>query len=93
MLRSSIRHFTATFAASSSNRISLEQRQRFLQLFFPNGIAFDGNGFVRTAVTAPAFSYLRPIEVGNEGLVDQTSASWNRVAAWLRRVEAIHTAP
>ena len=51
---------------------SLEQRQRFQQLFFPDGIAFDGNGFVRTALTAPAFSYLRPIEGGNEGLVDQT---------------------
>ena len=28
--------------------------------------------FVGTAVTAPAFSYLRPIEGGNERLVDQT---------------------
>ena len=43
---------------------SLEQRQRFQQLFFPEGIAFDGNGFVRTAVTAPAFSYLQPIGRG-----------------------------
>jgi len=51
---------------------SLEQRQRFQQLFFPNGIAFDGNGFVRTAATALAFSCLRPIEAENEGLVAQT---------------------
>ena len=51
---------------------TLDQRQRFQQLFFPEGIAFGGNQFVRTAVTAPAFSYLRPIETGNEGLVDQT---------------------
>ena len=51
---------------------SLNQRQRFQQLFFPEGIAFDGNGFVRTAVTAPAFSYLRPIGGANEGVVDQT---------------------
>ena len=29
-------------------------------------------GFVRTAVIAPAFSYLRPIEAVNEGLVDLT---------------------
>jgi hypothetical protein len=35
---------------------SLEQRQRFQQLFFPDGIAFDGIRFVRTGVTAPAFS-------------------------------------
>ena len=48
---------------------SLEQRQRFQQLFFPDGIAFDGNGFVRTALTAPAFSYLRPIRGANEGVV------------------------
>ena len=51
---------------------SLEQRQRFQQLFFPDGIAFDGNGFVRTALTAPAFSYLRPIRGANESVVDQT---------------------
>jgi hypothetical protein len=51
---------------------SLEQRQRFQQLFFPEGIAFDGNGFVGTGVTAPAFSYLRTIEERNERMVDQT---------------------
>ena len=51
---------------------SLNQRQRFQQLFFPDGIAFDGNRFIGAAVTAPAFSYLREIRTGNEGLVDQT---------------------
>jgi len=29
---------------------SLDQRQRFQQLFFSDGIAFDGNGFVGTRV-------------------------------------------
>ena len=51
---------------------SLEQRQRFQQLFFPDGIAFDGKGFVGTRVTAPVFSYLRTIEDGNERMVDLT---------------------
>ena len=53
---------------------SLEQRQRFQQLFFPKRIAFDGKRCVRTGVTALAFSYscLREIETENEGLVDQT---------------------
>jgi hypothetical protein len=51
---------------------SLNQRQRFQQLFFPDGIAFDGNRFIGTGVTAPAFSYLREIRTGNEGLVDLT---------------------
>jgi hypothetical protein len=43
---------------------SLDQRQRFQQLFFPDGIAFDGNRFLRTGVTAPAFSYLWEIQTG-----------------------------
>ena len=51
---------------------SLEQRQRFQQLFFPDGIAFDGNGFVGTGVTAPAFSYLRGIKTRDERMVDLT---------------------
>lgn len=49
-----------------------EPRQRFQQLFFPDGVAFEGNGSVRTAVTAPDFNYLRGTEAGKEGLVDQT---------------------
>ena len=39
---------------------SLDQKQRLQSLFFPEGIAFDGIRFNRTAVTAPVFSYLRP---------------------------------
>ena len=37
------------------------------QLFFPEGIAFDGRDFVRTA--ALAFSHLQPVAVGNKGVV------------------------
>ena len=51
---------------------SLDQRQRLQQLFFPEGVPFDGKRFSRTAVNAAAFSYLRPIQQGNENLVDQT---------------------
>ena len=51
---------------------SLDERQRFQQLFFPDGIAFDGNRFVGTGATAPAFSQLREIRTENEGLVDLT---------------------
>jgi hypothetical protein len=68
---------------------SLEQRQRFQQLFFPDGIAFGGNGFVRTAVTAPAVSYLRTLDDGNERMVDLTGASWNRVLLWMRQLETL----
>ena len=51
---------------------SLDQRQRFQQLFFPDGLAFGGNGFVGTAVTAAAFSDLPGFGAGKEGLVDLT---------------------
>jgi hypothetical protein len=71
---------------------SLDQRQRFQQLFFPYGLAFDGNGFVGTRASAPAFSCLRTIEEGNERMVDQNSESWNRVTRWLRQVEELQRA-
>jgi hypothetical protein len=48
--------------------------------------------FVRTGATAPAFGYLRRSETGNEGLVDQTSASWNRFISWLRNIESLRNA-
>jgi hypothetical protein len=41
----------------------------------------------RTGGTAPAFSYLREIETGNEKLVAQIFPRWNRVADWLREAE------
>jgi hypothetical protein len=71
---------------------SLDQRQRLQQLFFADGIAFDGNRFVRTGVTAPAFSYLRETQTRNEGLVDQAGDRWNQIAAWLRRLREFRSA-
>ena len=49
----------------------LDQRERFQQLFFPEGIAFDGSAFVGTAATARAFNYLPGLGTGNERVVDQ----------------------
>jgi hypothetical protein len=37
---------------------SLDQRQRFQQLFFPDGIAFDGKGFVGTRVNGTGLQLL-----------------------------------
>jgi hypothetical protein len=51
---------------------SLDQRQRLQQLFFPEGVPFDGERFSRTAVNAAVFSYLRPIQKGDESSVDLT---------------------
>jgi hypothetical protein len=68
---------------------SLDQRQRLQKLFFPQGVAFDGNGFVGTAITAPAFSYLQPVADGKERMVDQIFASSNPLVSWLRRIERL----
>ena len=50
---------------------SLDYKQRLQQLFFPEGIAFDGNRFNRTAATAPLFNYLAPSEGADEKMVSQ----------------------
>ena len=50
---------------------SLNQKQRLQQLFLPEGIAFDGNRFNRTAATAPFFKYLAPGESAEESLVSR----------------------
>ena len=54
------------------------------QLFFPEGVAFDGNRFNRTAARAPLFNYLAPFESADEKVVTLTFASWNQIAAGLR---------
>jgi hypothetical protein len=48
---------------------SLDYKQRLEQLFFPEGVAFDGNRFNRTAVTAPLFNYLASGESADERVV------------------------
>ena len=50
---------------------SLDYKQRLQQLFFPEGIAFDGNRFNRTAATAPLFNYLAPSESADERVVSR----------------------
>jgi hypothetical protein len=51
---------------------SLDYKQRLQQLFFPEGIAFDGNRFNRTAATAPVFNYLAPSASADERVVSLT---------------------
>jgi hypothetical protein len=70
----------------------LEPDRRLAALVFPDGIAFDGNRFVGTGATAPAFSYLREIETGNEGLVAQICPRWNRLQHWFELAEEFRSA-
>ena len=50
---------------------SLDYKQRLQALFFPEGIAFDGIRFNRTAATAPLFNYLAPSESADEKMVSR----------------------
>jgi hypothetical protein len=50
---------------------SLDYQQRLQQLFFPEGIAYDGDRFNRTAATAPLFNYLAPSESADERVVSR----------------------
>jgi hypothetical protein len=51
---------------------SLDYKQRLQQVFFPERIAFDGNRFNRTVVTAPLFKNLAPSERADEKMVSLT---------------------
>jgi hypothetical protein len=71
---------------------SLDYKQRLQQLFFPEGIAFDGNRFNRTAATAPLFNYLAPSESADEKMVSRILASWNQLDVWLRNIDGLRRA-
>ena len=67
--------FAERVLPSASNlwvQASLNQKQRLQQLFFSNGVGFDGKRLVRTGVTLPVFNYLEPAEGSKKDLVDQT---------------------
>jgi len=68
---------------------SLQQRQRLQQLFFSEGISFDGKECVRTAVTAPAFNWLQPTEPSTTRMVDLSWRDSNQIVQWLRRIDGL----
>ena len=51
---------------------SLNQKQRLQQLFFPEGVRFDGKRIVGTGLTLPVFNYLSPVSESKKEVVDQT---------------------
>ena len=51
---------------------SLNQKQRLQQLFFPEGVRFDGKRLVGTGLTLPVFNYLAPAGDSEVRMVDQT---------------------
>ena len=56
--------FAERVLPSASNlwvQSSLAQKQRLHQVFFPEGIRFDGKRLVGTGTTQPVFNYLNPV--------------------------------
>jgi len=67
--------FAERVLPSASNlwvQSSLAQKQRLQQVFFPDGVRFDGKRLVGTGTTLPVFNYLNPISDEKKELVDQT---------------------
>jgi hypothetical protein len=67
--------FAERVLPSASNlwvQSSLAQKQRLQQVFFPEGVRFDGKTLVGTGTTLPVFNYLNPISDEKKELVDQT---------------------
>jgi site-specific DNA recombinase len=67
--------FAERVLPSASNlwvQSSLAQKQRLQQVFFPEGVRFDGKRLVGTGTTLPVFNYLNPISDEKKELVDQT---------------------
>jgi len=64
--------FAERVLPSASNlwvQSSLAQKQRLQQVFFPDGVRFDGKGLVGTGATLPVFNYLKPIPNEKKELV------------------------
>ena len=90
-----ILRFAERILPSASNlwvQSTLAQKQRLQQVFFPDGVRFDGKRLVGTGATLPVFNYLGSVSSEKKDLVGQNSASWNPMISWLRNVEALRTA-
>jgi len=68
---------------------SLNQKQRLQQLFFGDGVAFDGKQFVRTAVTANAFKYSTAVGSSQNEVASLTVPSWNQIAEFLSAMQGL----
>src|SRR5262249_25391880 len=82
--------FAERVLPSASNlwvRSSLDQKQRLQQVFFPDGIRFDGKRLIGTGTPLPVLNYLGPVSEETKDLVDQNSASWNQLTIWLRHLD------
>ena len=87
--------FAERILPSASNlwvQSSFAQKQRLQQVFFPDGIRFNGKQLVGTGATLPVFNYLNPISDDKKDLVAQIFSSWNRLMSWMPKIERFQAA-
>lgn len=98
-----VRHVSRSIARGRSRAMDAWRRQMLRHpsgvlgpegpaIFISEDVAAPGLRWSGTGATAPTFSYLWEIRAAGMGLVDQNSASWNRMAVWLRRIDGIRLA-
>jgi hypothetical protein len=84
----------AIFALGDTSRFwiegSLDQKQRFQRVLFPEGVTFDGERF-GTPATCLAFGYLREVSRGKVSLASQSTPSWNQIITWLKEMETLRS--
>ena len=87
-------YFATTFLGDPAGfwkRATPEHRPRLPQAIYPNGLRYDGE-LTGTAETSLAFSCLKEIEVGKEGMASHAHPSWNRTWDWLLEVASLRKA-
>ena len=67
---------------------SFDQKQRLQQVFFPDGLRFDGEEF-GTSVTCLAFKQLSSDQAEKSEMVALRPPSWNQIIGWLREMESL----
>ena len=72
-------------AQRPARRGVIDDEQPIRRCYSPRALLPGWMREVQVLRGCPAFR----IEAGNEGLVDQSSASWNHVANWLRQVDQL----
>jgi len=71
--RGSIWRSQSAVVPSASNLwVIVRSEQRLQQMFFPDGVRFDGKGLVGTGTTLPGFQLLEPVSQDKNELVDQS---------------------
>ena len=59
-------------AEETNDELSIERCRELEQVFFPDGVRFDGKGLVGTGTTLPIFNDLSPVSNEKKDLVDLT---------------------